>query len=265
MLHRIASPRPMPSSRRTTCAASSPTSSTPISPIPDRPRARRAISSRSRSRSGATCASPATSLSGALIDGIRDQGADVIDLGLVSTDALYFAVGKYGYHAGVMITASHNPAGVQRVQDLPRRRRAHSRWRTGIGQIRDLVSPATSPTARRPARRSAARRKCSTPTSSMRSALDRRRRDQAAQDRGRRRQRHGRARPCRCVFEHLPCELVPLYFELDGTFPNHPANPIEPGEHRRSAEAPSTEQAATSASRSTATPTACSWSTRTAG
>ena len=30
------------------------------------------------------------------------------------------------------------------------------------------------------------------------------------------------------VFEHLPCELVPLYFELDGTFPNHPASPIEP-------------------------------------
>ena len=30
------------------------------------------------------------------------------------------------------------------------------------------------------------------------------------------------------LFQHLPCELVPLYFELDGTFPNHPANPIEP-------------------------------------
>jgi phosphomannomutase len=30
------------------------------------------------------------------------------------------------------------------------------------------------------------------------------------------------------VFRHLPCEVVPLYFELDGTFPNHPANPIEP-------------------------------------
>src|SRR5690242_20203951 len=49
-------------------------------------------------------------LSQALISGIRDQGADVVDIGLVSTDALYFAVGNYDYPAGVMITASHNPA-----------------------------------------------------------------------------------------------------------------------------------------------------------
>ena len=44
-----------------------------------------------------------------LARGIKDMGVDVIDLGLISTDALYFAVGKYGYDGGVMITASHNP------------------------------------------------------------------------------------------------------------------------------------------------------------
>ena len=46
----------------------------------------------------------------ALAEGITMQGADVVDLGLTSTDGLYFAVGKYGYPAGVMITASHNPS-----------------------------------------------------------------------------------------------------------------------------------------------------------
>src|SRR4030067_2135028 len=41
--------------------------------------------------------------------GITAAGADVIDIGLCSTDALYFTVGKFGYGAGIMITASHNP------------------------------------------------------------------------------------------------------------------------------------------------------------
>ncbi|MBV8655163.1 MAG: hypothetical protein JO160_03890, partial [Candidatus Eremiobacteraeota bacterium] len=46
----------------------------------------------------------------ALARGATEAGADVLDVGLVSTDALYFAVGKYGLDGGVMITASHNPA-----------------------------------------------------------------------------------------------------------------------------------------------------------
>ncbi|MGC8651061.1 MAG: phosphomannomutase/phosphoglucomutase [Minisyncoccia bacterium] len=49
------------------------------------------------------------SLFQALSEGIISNGAEVIDLGLVSTDAFYFAVGKFGFEAGVMITASHNP------------------------------------------------------------------------------------------------------------------------------------------------------------
>src|SRR5690242_13131824 len=45
----------------------------------------------------------------ALIRGITDQGVNAIDLGLTTTDGLYFAVGKFNYPAGIMVTASHNP------------------------------------------------------------------------------------------------------------------------------------------------------------
>src|SRR5215208_2947557 len=77
-------------------------------------------------------------LSAALIEGIRDQGANVADLGMVSTDALYFAVGKYGYPAGVMITASHNPAAYNGFKICREQARALS-LDAGIGEIRDLV------------------------------------------------------------------------------------------------------------------------------
>src|SRR5579862_5589763 len=50
------------------------------------------------------------SLAAAFTEGASEAGADVTDIGLISTDALYFAVGKFGFDGGVMITASHNPA-----------------------------------------------------------------------------------------------------------------------------------------------------------
>src|SRR5215216_7261027 len=78
------------------------------------------------------------SLAAALIDGIRDQGANVTDVGLVSTDALYFAVGKFGYSAGVMVTASHNPAKYNGLKICREDARALS-LSTGLAEIRDVV------------------------------------------------------------------------------------------------------------------------------
>ena len=166
-------------------------------------------------------------LSAALIEGVRDGGADVSDLGLVSTDALYFAVGKYGYPAGVMVTASHNPAEYNGLKICREEARALS-LDTGLDKIRDRVfSGALPPPAVDGHRGSVQQRDVLDAYAEHMLGLV----DAAAikplkiaVDAG-----NGMAGlTVPRVFKHLPCEVVPLFFELDGTFPNHPANPIEP-------------------------------------
>lgn len=163
-------------------------------------------------------------LAGGLIDGIRDQGADVTDIGLISTDGLYFAVGKYGYDAGVMITASHNPAEYNGFKICRSEARALS-MDEGIGQIRDLV---LANDFAEPARTGDLRERDITEQfvdhaisladveaiKPMRIVVD------AGNGMA------GKIIPL--VFERIPGELIPLFFELDGTFPSHPANPLEP-------------------------------------
>ncbi|HEV2529035.1 MAG TPA: phosphomannomutase/phosphoglucomutase [Thermomicrobiales bacterium] len=164
-------------------------------------------------------------LSAALIDGIRDSGADVTDIGLVSTDALYFAVGRFGYPAGVMITASHNPAGYNGFKICRDQARALS-MDEGIGQIRDLVvaNDFGAPADKRGDLLT--RDVLSDYADFMLSQIDVSaiRPLKVAIDAGN--GMAGRMTPA--VFDRLPIEVVPLYFELDGTFPNHEANPIEP-------------------------------------
>ena len=157
--------------------------------------------------------------------GATEAGADVTDIGLVSTDALYFAVGKYGFAGGVMITASHNPANYNGMKFTRDRAQAIS-LETGLSAIRDRVASGDLGSL-------AAKRG----TVSQRDVLE----DFAehclgfvdrttikpfkiAIDAG-----NGMAGlTVPRVFKHLPCKVTPLFFELDGTFPNHPASPIEP-------------------------------------
>ncbi len=157
--------------------------------------------------------------------GVTESGADVTDIGLVSTDALYFAVGKYGYDGGVMITASHNPAQYNGMKFTRQAAQAIS-FETGLRALRDAVVANDLPgVAAKPG------------TIDRRNVLD----EFAAHclsfidpatikpfkiaiDAG-----NGMAgETVPYVFKHLACEVIPLYFELDGSFPNHPASPLEP-------------------------------------
>jgi phosphomannomutase len=163
-------------------------------------------------------------LAAALIQGIRDQGGDVVDIGLTSTDGLYFAVGKYGFDGGAMITASHNP-GEYNGYKLCRSEARPLSMDAGIGEIRDMVVSGSLPEAAR------------TGTLAERDVLDEfvehalgmvdvdvLRPMKIVVDAG-----NGMAgKLIPPVFERISGELVPLYFELDGTFPNHEANPLEP-------------------------------------
>ena len=164
-------------------------------------------------------------LAAALIDGIRDQGADVADLGLVSTDGLYFAVGKFGYPAGVMITASHNPAEYNGFKICREEARALS-FEAGISQIRDLVIADAFGEPAEKRGDLTTRNVLDAYADHVLSLIDlsKVRPLKIAVDAG-----NGMAGlTAPTVFSRLPIEVVPLYFELDGSFPNHPANPIEP-------------------------------------
>ncbi|MBV9707340.1 MAG: phosphomannomutase/phosphoglucomutase [Chloroflexi bacterium] len=160
----------------------------------------------------------------ALMRGITDQGVNAVDLGLTTTDELYFAVGKFNYPAGVMITASHNPGkynGMKccRAQAFP------ISLDTGLANIRDL---ALSGNFAVPTRKGEILKRDVTDdyVKHVLSFIDVKtiKPLKVVADAGN--GMAGMILPR--VFKHLPCELVPLYFELDGRFPNHPASPIEP-------------------------------------
>ncbi|MGA8476122.1 MAG: hypothetical protein WB681_13810 [Candidatus Cybelea sp.] len=164
-------------------------------------------------------------LSDGFARGASEAGADVVDIGMVSTDALYFAVGKYDLDGGVMITASHNPAQYNGMKFTRSQAQAIS-LDTGLATIREqLLSGELPPKAATPG--SVTRRNVLDDFAQhCLSFVDRAKIKpfRIAVDAG-----NGMAgETIPHVFKFLPCELVPLYFELDGSFPNHPASPIEP-------------------------------------
>lgn len=161
----------------------------------------------------------------AFAKGATESGADVTYIGMVSTDALYFAVGKYGFDGGVMITASHNPAQYNGMKFTRASAEAIS-LDTGLATIRDRIMSGELPPPAQRIGTITEQNILDDFAEHCLSFVDRKKIKpfKIAIDAG-----NGMAgETVPHVFKHLPCEVIPLYFELDGTFPNHPASPIEP-------------------------------------
>lgn len=160
-------------------------------------------------------------LAAAFIEGAAGQGVDVVDIGLVSTDAMYFASGHLDM-PGAMLTASHNPGKYNGIK-MCREKASPIGEETGLRDIRKLAEEGPAPTGtngnvtqQNVLARFVEHCLKVVDTAKMRPlkvVVD------AANGMG------GLIVPP--VFDRLPVELIPLFFELDGTFPNHPADPIQ--------------------------------------
>lgn len=158
----------------------------------------------------------------AFAEGAAAAGADVTLIGLASTDQLYYASGSLGL-PGAMFTASHNPAQYNGIKMC----RAHAvplGMETGLAEVRDHVAAADVPDGNRPGAVTerdvladyAAHLLTLAPVSG--------RRLKVVVDAG-----NGMAgHTAPAVLGRLDLDVVPMYYELDGTFPNHEANPIDP-------------------------------------
>jgi phosphomannomutase len=162
-------------------------------------------------------------LARAFARGAAGQGADVIDAGLGSTDLLYYASGSLD-RPGAMITASHNPARYNGLK-LCRAGARPVGAETGLREIQDMVAAGIPAHAGVPGTITE-RNLLSGYAMHLRSLVDLSgiRPLKVVVDAG-----NGMAGyTVPTVFDGLPLETVPLYFELDGNFPNHEANPIDP-------------------------------------
>ncbi len=171
------------------------------------------------------------SLTRAFAEGATAQGADVVEIGLCSTDQLYFASGKLDL-PGAMFTASHNPAQYNGIK-MCRAGAAPVGEETGLVEIRELVEAwtdadgvVTVPAADGEPGRITQQDELQAYADHLRGLVDLGsiRPLKVAVDAGN--GMGGHTVPT--VFAGLPLDVVPMYFELDGTFPNHEANPLDP-------------------------------------
>ena len=164
-------------------------------------------------------------LADAFSDGATSQGMDVIRIGLASTDMLYFASGKLNL-PGIMFTASHNPAQYNGMK-LCKSGAKPIGQESGLLTIKQLIQEGIA-ISNRPV---GSIRKMDLLDDYVTYLIDRfpkktfkKRKLKVVIDAG-----NGMAGfTAPSVMKKLNVELIPMYFDLDGDFPNHEANPIEP-------------------------------------
>ena len=166
-----------------------------------------------------------TPLADAFSDGATSQGMDVIRIGLASTDMLYFASGKLNL-PGVMFTASHNPAKYNGMKLCKSGARPIGQ-ESGLVKIRQLIEEGV-PMSNRPVGNVRKQELLNEYVDYLLARFPKntfkKRKLKVVIDAG-----NGMAGfTAPAVMERLNVELIPMYFELDGNFPNHEANPIEP-------------------------------------
>jgi phosphomannomutase len=165
----------------------------------------------------------APSIARATMEGAVDGGADVLDIGLVGTEMLYFAVGELGLDGGIAVTASHNPKEYTGMK-IVRRGALPVGGDSGLMEIRDRALLGFG----EPTRHGAIREQDIWPAyvDLVLSFVDR-----------------DAIKPLKVVIdaangmagvmlppvlERLPSEAIDYFFEPDGTFPNHEPNPLLP-------------------------------------
>jgi phosphomannomutase len=162
------------------------------------------------------------SLSAAVIEGITDAGIDVVDIGMCTTPMSYYAIGSLETAGGLMTTASHNP-GKYNGFKVSRELAIPLAYETGINRLEEMVTSGEY---------TKAETKGSVESRDVSQAYIEHVLEVA-----------GEIKPLKLavdagngitgaflprIFENLSCEVTEMYFEPDGTFPNHEANPLKP-------------------------------------
>jgi phosphomannomutase len=161
-------------------------------------------------------------LSEALKRGLRARGLKVMDIGVADTPQNYFAIGHLGASGGIQVTASHNPA-VYNGFKMSRRDAIPMSYESGIARLEEMVRNSSVDLSIEPVAGEESHAVFDEYCQHVLGYLDRGgRRLKVAADAA-----NGMGTVYEPLLKQLDIDLVPLYFELDGNFPNHEANPLK--------------------------------------